>query len=291
MQITSLTRTFSSPQPRMARAEVAPARLDPSLLRPKADAVATAVNRMLDDPLEPALRTILVDGLRPYGADLLNRLADHGLKLKTPAEGYAHYSTTERTITYPLPDLRRDQEIPFRNYMILHEMAHALDFLFESDGPQLSKRDDLGISAHRDRLRDLYRPALASFQATEERLRRQGKWGPRPGMPLARVYGEDFITVVEKVTGRQLSERPGRGHLTILDADTNPTEYFADAVYCYLHHEPVTTHRYRLPDGQMIAHPYPPDRNLLAQRDPRMYAALDRFFSKASPQAQDLTVR
>jgi hypothetical protein len=98
------------------------------------------------------------------------------------------------------------------------------------------------------------------------------------------------MTVVEKVTGKALPERPARGHLTILEPRTRPTEYFADAVYTYLHSDPVTVHNYMLPDGQPIAHAYPPTRSDLEARDPRMFQALERFFKDPGHQAESIRV-
>ena len=98
------------------------------------------------------------------------------------------------------------------------------------------------------------------------------------------------MTVVEKVTGRTLSERPARGHITILEPSTRPTEYFADAVYTYLHSEPVSVHRYTLPDGQPIAHSYPPTRAAMEQKDPNMFEAVVRVLEEPDHAADSLRV-
>ncbi|MBI3924707.1 MAG: hypothetical protein HY319_04140 [Armatimonadetes bacterium] len=216
----------------------------------------------------------------------MEKLAENGLTIEVPAEGYAHYDRGARRIVYPLPDLLQDQEIPYRDYMILHEFAHAIDFLLEPSRDPLSDREDLGIASHRRALREQYQPLLRRFEA----MRGQPGWGSGPGGHLARVYGEDFITVVEAVTGERLAERPARGHLTILDEETRNTEYFADAVYTYLHSEPVTVHHYRLPDGREIDHAYPPTRAQLRERDPRMYEALRRFVSSGGVDAAALKI-
>jgi len=104
------------------------------------------------------------------------------------------------------------------------------------------------------------------------------------------VYYEDFHTVVEATTGRRLPERPARGHVESLSPGTRPTEYFADSVYSWLHSDPVKTWEYSLPDGRPHRHRYPPDRSAVAARDPRMNAALERFFARGARDAADLSV-
>lgn len=242
---------------------------------------------MLTRPLEPALKETLVSGLSAYGPRLVEHLEKNGLTIEVPREGYAHYDTNTRRITFPRQSLERDTPVvPLREYTIIHEFAHALDFLLEPDRGPLSERADLGIAAHRTRMGERYRPLLAKF----ERIKREhgSNWGRTPRMPLARVYHEDFITVVETITGERMAERPVRGHVSSLEPDTRPTEYFADTVYCYLHADPVTDHRYRLPNGEEIVHRYPPDRAMLEERDPRMFAALERFFNSGSVSAESL---
>lgn len=247
------------------------------------------MTRMLTRPLEPALKQTLVAGLAAYGPQLVEHLEKNGLTIDVPRQGYAHYDTSERRITFPRESLERDTPVvPLREYTIIHEFAHALDFLLEPDRGPLSERADLGIAAHRTRMGEEYRPLLAKF----DRIKREhgSNWGRTPGMPLARVYHEDFITVVETITGDRMSERPVRGHVSSLAPETRPTEYFADTVYCYLHADPVTDHRYTLPNGRQITHRYPPDRAMLEQRDPRMFAALERFFNSGSVSAESLRV-
>ena len=252
--------------------------------------IRQALGRMTRGPLDSRHLETMIDGLAPYGPKLLNRLADHGLTIVVPDDGWAHYSVDTKQITFPKRDLDRDQEVPFREYMLIHEMAHAMDYLLDPAAGALSERNDLGISAHRSRLNGLYQPALARFQAIERERRAQGTWGPPPRAPQSRVYGEDYMTVVETVTGQRISERPARGHISILEPNTKPTEYFADAVYTYLHSEPVTVHRYTLPDGQRIAHSYPPRRDDLRARDPRMFEAVERFFRDPEHRASSLRI-
>lgn len=267
--------------------EVVPT-LSPGALRRQE--IRQAIGRMVRGSVESRHVELMVDGLAPYGPKLLNRLADHGLTIVTPNEGWAHYSVDTRQITFPKGDLERDQEVPFREYMLVHEMAHAMDYLLDPSAPPLSERADLGISTHRTRLHSIYQPALDRFKTIERERRAQGTWGSPPRAPQSRVYGEDYMTVVEAVTGTRLSERPARGHISILEPATKPTEYFADAVYTYLHSDPVTVHRYSLPDGQPIAHSYPPRREDLRARDPRMFAALERFFRDPNHSASSLRI-
>lgn len=258
---------------------------------PQKSGVRRAVERMLRGEVTSAQVRLLANTLEPYGEKILNRLAENGLTMVVPNDGYAHYSVTEKRITFPAGDLAKDQEgVPFRDYMILHEMAHALDFLWEPDKGPLSERSDLGIDRHRGKLNSIYQPALARFEEIKSQRRREGTWGRSPGMPTARVYGEDFMTVVEKITGRTLSERPARGHLSILEPTTRPTEYFADAIYTYLHSEPVSVHHYTLPDGQPIAHSYPPTRDTMQRRDPAMFQAVQNFFNDPERTALSLRV-
>lgn len=261
--------------------EVAPPIYGPGL----ADPVRSAVGRLLVTETTPERMAVLVDGLRPYGSAILNRLADNGLTLEIPEQGFAHYSTDAKRVYLPQKDLDADTEVPFREYMIVHEMAHALDFLWEPEKGPLSERSDLGIAAHRTRLNRLYQPVLNRFERIKAQKQAEGTWGPRPDWPVVRVYMEDLTTVVEAVTGEQLAERPARGHVTILDPDTRPTEYFADSVYCFLHSEPSRSYRYRLPTGGDFEHRYPPDRDMLQQRDPKMHQALLRFFESGHSQA------
>ena len=271
-----------------------PAQETPGIYGPqsfKKSEVRRAVERMVRSSVTSEQVAQMSRTLEPYGEKILNRLADNGLTVVVPEDGYAHYSTEKKRITFPAKDLAQDQEgVPFRDYMILHEMAHAMDFLLEPDKGPLSERADLGIDRHRGKLNALYRPVLQRFEEIKSQRQRQGTWGPRPGMPTARVYGEDYMTVVEKVTGRTLSERPARGHITILEPSTRPTEYFADAVYTYLHSEPVSVHRYTLPDGQPIAHSYPPTRAAMEQKHPNMFEAVDRFFQDPDHAADSLRV-
>lgn len=251
---------------------------------PKADPIRAAVTRMTVGEVSEAHLQTVVDGLRPYGPEILNRLADNGLTVEIPAQGYAHYSTEKKRVFLPQKDLDADTEVPFREYMILHEMAHALDFLWEPSQGPLSERDDLGIHQHRTQLHQTYLPVKERFEAIKSERQRQGRWGPRPDWPTVRVYMEDFVTVAEAVTGERLSERPARGHITILDPETRPTEYFADSVYCYLKTEPGSIYRYQLPTGDSFEHLYPPGRDQVRQRDPKMYRALSRFFDDSKTQ-------
>lgn len=259
-----------------------------SSLALKRQEIRQAVGRMMRGPVESRHLETMIDGLAPYGPKLLNRLADNGLTMVVPNDGWAHYSVDKKQITFPKGDLDRDQEVPFREYMLIHEMAHAMDYLLDPSAGPLSERTDLGISAHRTRLNDIYQPTLAKFKSIERERRAQGTWGSPPRAPQSRVYGEDFMTVVETVTGQRMSERPARGHISILEPTTKPTEYFADAVYTYLHSEPVSEHRYTLPDGQRIAHSYPPRREDLRARDPRMFEAVERFFRDPEHRASSL---
>lgn len=250
--------------------------------------VERAVTRMLRGSVSRSQVQTLARDLQPFGGSLLNKLADNGLTIVVPEEGYAHYSVDKKQITFPKKDLDKDTEgVPFREYMIVHEMAHALDFLLDPSKGPLSERADLGIDSHRGKMNELYQPVLQRFEQIKARRQAEGTWGASPRFPAARVYGEDFMTVVEKVTGQTISERPARGHLSILAPSTRPTEYFADAVYTYLHSEPVSQHRYTLPDGQPIVHSYPPTRETVRARDPRMFQALQNFFSdpNSSPES------
>lgn len=252
--------------------------------------VRQALQRMMVGEVSPEHMDIMVDGLAVYGSSLLNRLADNGLTIVVPQEGFAHYSADSRRITFPRRDLDQDTDVPFREYMLVHEMAHALDYLYEPALGPLSERSDLGIAAHRTRLNSLYQPVLARYRQLEAQHRRAGTWRPAPPAPTTRVYGEDFMTVVERVTGQRIAERPARGHISILEPNTKPTEYFADAVYTYLHRESTRTYNYTLPNGQPIAHAYPAQRADQAVRDPRMHDALGRFFADPAHPASALTI-
>ena len=253
--------------------------------------VERAVTRMLRGTVSRSQVQTLAQDLQPFGGPLLNKLADNGLTIVVPEEGYAHYSIDKKQITFPKKDLDKDTEgVPFREYMIVHEMAHALDFLLEPAKGPLSERAELGIDTHRGKMNELYQPVLQRFEQIKAQRQAEGTWGSSPRFPTARVYGEDFMTVVEKVTGQSISERPARGHLSILAPSTRPTEYFADAVYTYLHSEPVSNHRYTLPDGQPIVHSYPPTRETIRARDPKMFQALQKFFSDPNSSPENFKV-
>ncbi len=237
------------------------------------------LERILTRPADPAQLDLVARSLQPFGADVIARLADHGLRLELGQEGYPHYDTTTRTLVLDRDTLSRETDPPLRSYAILHEFAHALDFLWEAEGPPLSQRPELGIDAHRRRMGQAYDGLMQDYNRRKQQLEREGKWRPQtPPFPVARVYYEDFITGVERVAGRHLAERPARGHLDTLSPDKHPTEYFADTLYCYLHQDALKTYRYTLPDGQTIDHPFPPNRELFQRRDPRMHACVERFF-------------
>lgn len=254
--------------------------------------IAQSLERMVGTPVAPDLRDTLTRALEPYGAGVIERLERNGLRvdLATSAGAYPHYRHETKTVTLTVKDLRQDGEVPFRDYMIVHEFAHALDFLYEPAQGPLSERADLGIAAHRTRLGDAWRPLAARYRQLEARLKAEGRYTPPPGFPATRPYHEDFVTIVERTLGERLPERPARGHLTILDRETRPTEYFADAVYVYLHQDPVRTWRYPLIDGRPTEHAYPPVREDLRVRDPRMHAALTRFFAGGGRSAADLAI-
>lgn len=254
--------------------------------------IASAVERMAGGAVAPDLRDTLARALEPYGAGVVERLERNGLRLDlaTSPNAFPHYDSTAKTITLTVKDLRQDHEVPFRDYMIVHEFAHALDFLFDPARGPLSERADLGIAAHRTRMGDSYRPLLARYRALESRLRAEGRYTPPPGSPGTRPYHEDFFTIVERTMGERLAERPARGHLTMLDPQTRPTEYLADAMYVFLHQDPVRTWNYPLIDGRPTQHAYPPVREDMRTRDPRMHAALTRFFENGARDAADLAI-
>ncbi len=237
------------------------------------------LERILTRPADPAQLDLVARSLQPFGADVIERLANHGLRLELGQDGFPHYDTNTKTLVLDRDTLSRQTDPPLRSYAILHEFAHALDFLWEAEGPPLSQRPELGIDAHRRRMGQAYDGLLQDYNRRKQQLEREGKWLPQtPPFPVARVYYEDYVTGVERVAGRQLAERPARGHLDTLSPDKHPTEYFADTLYCYLHQDALKTYRYTLPDGQMIDHPFPPNRELLQRRDPRMHACVEHFF-------------
>lgn len=251
----------------------------PPVLTARPPGIQDVLQRILTHPANPQDLELVARTLQPYGADVIQRLADNGLRLELGRKGFPHYSADTRVLVLDRDTMARETDPPLRSYAILHEFAHAMDYLWEPSRGPLSARADLGIDAHRRRMGSAYASLLGDYNRKKAQLEREGKWHPPslPG-PLTRVYYEDFITGVERVVGRSMTERSARGHLETLNPDKNPSEYFADSVYCYLHSDPVKTYRYDLPDGQRMEHHYPPDRGLLSRRDPKMHACLEHFF-------------
>lgn len=281
MNVTSVMPSvlrWSSPARAAAPLEVSSA-WAPPVMRPPAPGIREVLEGILTHPADAAQLELVARTLQPFGADVIARLAANGLKLELGRQGFPHYSADTKVLVLDRDTLARETDPPLRSYAILHEFAHAMDYLWEPSRGPLSARADLGIDAHRRRMGTAYQGLLGDYNRRKAELQREGKWNPpNLGMPLARVYYEDFITGVERVAGRNLAERSTRGHLETLNPDKNPSEYFADSVYCYLHSDPVRTYRYQLPDGQPIDHAFPPDRGLMLRRDPRMHACLEHFF-------------
>lgn len=249
----------------------------------------SALQRLVQDlclpTSDPRFLQAVSATLEPYGLAVLERLGKNGLKMELGKADYSYYDPPSRTLFLDAASL---SDADSRSYNVLHEMGHALDYLWEPRQGPLSTRADLGIAARRQSMVTRYRELLAVYEGRKKSLMAQGQWSDAlPTYPDSKVYHEDFVTVVEAVAGQSMHPRPARGHYQTLLPSDHPSEYFADSLYAYLHQQPVKTYRYRLGDGQMLEHRYPPDREMMEARDPEMAKFLGELFRVAPDRGRD----